>query len=276
MNCEQATASGDCTSVHPPQAPTILHRLRVPPWVTLTAGGVAFFALLRWVTLTTHNPRLIPGMVLIGALVVPVSLIAALRGKTSSSPSDVTTDKALIIALASGCLSISLAAVMEKPTITDAILPLTVVGPIEEAAKLAVIVCAVLWLVPATPRNGVVVGAACGAGFAVVETLGYVFTDYLGSGDKFTALESDLLWRSLFTPATHLAWSAILGYAVAAAASKHWAPRWTALATATYLAVAALHSAWDLYPELPIHLFFTALNLALLTVVTNCANRLQA
>ena len=95
------------------------------------------------------------------------------------------------------------------------------VGLIEEAAKLAA-----LWLVARrlpryTMRDGIVLGAAVGFGFAAFESAGYAFNALFTAGGPslLNLVETEVL-RGILTPVGHGLWTAILGgtlFGVAAA-----------------------------------------------------------
>lgn len=81
-------------------------------------------------------------------------------------------------------------------------------GPVEEVAKLI----AVLFLARGRNyryvHNGLLFGAAVGAGFAMFESAGYAFVNLLAQKD-FSAMNSNILSRAFFAPVGHVAYSAI-------------------------------------------------------------------
>jgi RsiW-degrading membrane proteinase PrsW (M82 family) len=242
-------------------------------WVLVLVGGETFYQAIRRVALHTQNSHLFPGLVLIGSLIVPVSFVTFLRSR--SARHDVTLSVALTTALAGGCFSIALAAGLEQLALDHSALSAPVVGVVEEVAKLIVTAAVLGWLVPCTARNGLLVGASCGAGFSVVETLGYVFVDYLRPDGGLRALNSDLLDRSLLAPATHLTWAALTGCALGLALPR--LRRWTSLLilVGTLLVVTAMHATWDARPGLVTYLALSATGLALLTAALSWTRSLE-
>lgn len=241
-------------------------------WLVVLVGGEAFYQVIRRVALATENPHLLPGMVLIGTLIAPVSFVTLLWGRDARH--GVTLPVGLLTGLAGACVALSLSAVVEQVALDHDLLTTPVVGVVEEATKLAVTAAVLAWLVPGTARNGLVVGAACGAGFAVTETLGYSFVDYLRPGGGLAALDGDLLERSLFSPATHLAWAALTGCAWGFAISRGWRARGVAVLVATFATVASLHAVWDASATLGAYVGLTVIALALLAGALHRTTRL--
>jgi hypothetical protein len=93
-------------------------------------------------------------------------------------------------------------------------------------------------------RDGIVLGAAVGLGFAAFETAGYSFNAmFTERGLSVTALVETELLRSVLAPVGHGLWTAILGGVL------FWGlrqGRWlTGRLVLTYLWVAFLHALWD-------------------------------
>ena len=122
------------------------------------------------------------------------------------------------------------------------------IGLIEEAVKLAT-----LWLLARrlpryTVRDGMVLGAAVGFGFAALESAGYAFTALFGSSglSLLNVVETEAL-RGILTPFGHGLWTAILGGALfaTAARSRSGRPRLRGSLIGWYLLMALLHACWD-------------------------------
>lgn len=218
-------------------------------WLIVLLAGLGLFEVIRRAVLATDNPRLLPAMVLLGALVVPASFLCLVWGEHISH--DVTPMTALTVATVGGCLSVATAAVLENVALRGDTfgargeLPLLAVGLLEEGTKLAVTVVVLLVAVPRTAVNGLLVGIATGTGFAVLETLGYVFTDYTESGGGLATMEADLFFRSVVTPATHVAWAGLAGCAFGYAAARRWRPGPLLVSVVVFGLVVVLHTLWD-------------------------------
>jgi RsiW-degrading membrane proteinase PrsW (M82 family) len=122
------------------------------------------------------------------------------------------------------------------------------VGLIEEAVKLAALWMLARHLPRYTPRDGMVLGAAVGFGFAALESAGYAFTALFGSSSLslLNLVETEAL-RGVLAPFGHGLWTAILGGALfaTAARSRHGRPRLRGSLLGWYLLMVLLHALWD-------------------------------
>jgi RsiW-degrading membrane proteinase PrsW (M82 family) len=191
------------------------------------------------------NPGLVPALLLLGAAVVPVSFVAFVAGRRLrfSVPSWLVA----LTALLSGVVGVVTAGVLEYETVRElGGLPLVLVGVIEEAAKLVVPVLVLLLLGRRTrPADGLLLGVASGAGFAVLETMGYGFVALLASRGDLGVVDGVLFDRALLSPAAHMAWTGVAAAAVWGAAARGWRPRAVLLALGAFIAVVALHALFD-------------------------------
>jgi RsiW-degrading membrane proteinase PrsW (M82 family) len=86
---------------------------------------------------------------------------------------------------------------------------------------------------------------AAGAGFAVLETMGYALVVLVGSDGDLSMVNGLLFDRGLLSPAAHMAWTGLAGAALWWAAIEHWRLRAVVRFVVVYLIVVALHAAWD-------------------------------
>jgi hypothetical protein len=120
------------------------------------------------------------------------------------------------------------------------------VGLIEEAVKLAA-----LWLLARrlpryTRRDGIVLGAAVGFGFAALESAGYAFNAlFTQRGLSLLHLVETEVLRGVLTPVGHGLWTAVLGGALFGAAAGGGRLRLGGAVGGWYLLVAVLHGLWD-------------------------------
>jgi protease PrsW len=120
------------------------------------------------------------------------------------------------------------------------------VGLIEEAVKLAA-----LWLLARrlpryTMRDGIVLGATVGFGFAALESAGYAFNAlFTTEGLSLANLVETEVLRGLLTPLGHGLWTAILGGVLFRDASRGGRLRLSGALVGWYLVVAGLHALWD-------------------------------
>jgi RsiW-degrading membrane proteinase PrsW (M82 family) len=95
------------------------------------------------------------------------------------------------------------------------------------------------------PADGLLLGVAAGAGFAVLETMGYALVALVGSGGNLSLVNGLLLDRGLLSPAAHMAWTGLAAAALWRAAAEHRRARAVLRLVGVYLLVAALHAGWD-------------------------------
>jgi protease PrsW len=234
-------------------------------WLWVLIGGViAYFAVLNALK-STGNPNFFPSLLLLGAMVVPLSVLTF----ANTSGRSVTAPIAWVVGvvLVGGVLGTLAAGMLEYDALRDLPAPsLVLVGLIEESSKLVVPVVVMFLIVARFPYAGVVIGVASGAGFAVLETMGYGFTALLEAG-SLAAVDETLLLRALLAPAGHVAWT---GVTMAAIWYIPWASkrgRAFALAFAAFIASALLHAAWDASDTTWVHVLIGGAS-ALALVVT--------
>jgi RsiW-degrading membrane proteinase PrsW (M82 family) len=214
-------------------------------WLPVLAIGTVLYELVRETLLFTGNPLFVPTLILLGAAVVPVAFVAFISGLRLSFGLGAWTVG--VTALLGGVVGVLVAGLLEFQTLRDAgYLPFVAVGLIEELAKLLV-PAAVFLLVRRNrrPADGLLLGVAVGAGFAVLETMGYGLVALVRSGGDLTVVNDLLVDRALLSPAAHMAWTGL------AAASLWWSVTGESRGRAilrvvvVYLFVAGLHAGWD-------------------------------
>lgn len=221
-------------------------RRRVPLWVRVLLGGLSLWVATVVTTFVTGNVNLVPTIILLGSFLVPVTFVVYAFGRADAV---LTAQRIFTAFLCGGVLGVLGATVLEAALLRQ---PSGVsyagVGLIEEAVKLAV-----LWLLARrlpryTARDGMVLGAAVGFGFAALESAGYAFTAlFNGSGlSLLGAVETEAL-RGIIAPFGHGLWTAILGGALfaTAARSRRGRPRLRLSLVGWYLLMSLLHALWD-------------------------------
>jgi RsiW-degrading membrane proteinase PrsW (M82 family) len=214
-------------------------------WVGTFVVGAGMYMMVIAVLADTHNPNMIPTMILLGALVVPLTFVTFAAGRSGRWLIDgLTLGGALLFG---GVIGVVVAGLLEYDTLRRlGALPMIAVGLIEEAAKLVVPVILVVF---ARRRyrsvgSGIVIGIAVGTGFAVLETMGYAFVALIQSGGNVGAAEETLLIRGLLSPAGHAAWTGLACWGLWRFAIEPSSKRLLGFVGMYALAV-ALHTAWD-------------------------------
>lgn len=153
------------------------------------------------------NINFLPGLIIIGAFAVPFATLIFFW--EMNVPQNIAFYRIIYMVLIGGILSM-LAALVFFNLVKHIINPITI-GIVEELAK----TITVIWFVRNHKYryilNGLLVGAAVGAGFAAFETAGYALRSLL-TGD-FPSLYSTIFWRSILSPGGHVAWAALSGAA---------------------------------------------------------------
>ena len=159
------------------------------------------------------NLNFLPAMIMLGAFAVPVTILIFFFEINLFK--NIPFYKVMKYFILGGALSLLLA-ILYFDIITVGELDYMgalMVGLIEEAAK-AVIVA--LFLFKSKKSNyildGLLIGAAVGAGFAAFETAGYILKYGLSGGDA--AMIQIIKLRGFLAPGGHVAWTAIEGAAL--------------------------------------------------------------
>jgi RsiW-degrading membrane proteinase PrsW (M82 family) len=205
--------------------------------------GLVLWVLTVIVTFLTGNPNLIPTIVLLGSFLVPVSFVAWAYTRRHSG--EVTAELLFSTFVTGGILGVLAASVLESYLLHPSPGLFLGVGLIEEAAKLGALAFLTRRLAHKYARDGLILGAAVGFGFAAFESAGYAFTAlFTEQGLSLITLVQTELLRGLLTPVGHGLWTAILGGVLFSASGReHFALTWRLLWT--YLGVSVLHALWD-------------------------------
>ena len=214
-------------------------------WVAVLVVGTMLFVAEERTLVGTQNPNLVPSAILLGASIVPLAFLAFVYGRRL--PYSVPGPAVAASAFLGGVIGTIVAATLEFDVLRDlGGLPMVFVGLIEETSKL--LVPLVLLVVLRTHRSradGLLIGVACGAGFAALETMGYAFTTLIKSQGSITATVDILLLRGFLSPAGHMAWTGIAATALYTAAASGWRRRRVAEFAVAFLVAVALHALWD-------------------------------
>ncbi|CAM5569919.1 hypothetical protein GCM10010345_66870 [Streptomyces canarius] len=238
-------------------------------WLAVLLVGLLLFWLIHSALVSTENPNLVPALIFFGAALVPAAFVTFVAGRRLDF--GVGTGVVGATALAGGAIGVTTAGFLEYRTLLLMdFLPMAAVGLIEEAAKLIVPLLLLLVIRDRHPGDGLLIGVASGAGFAVFETMGYAFVELINSGGNLHAVDDLLVLRGLLSPAAHMAWTGLTAAALwsAAAAQRN---RKAAIAkfVLVYAVAVGLHTAWDSFNSDTAYVIVAALSLSFLIYATH-------
>ncbi len=201
------------------------------PWAFFRAMGVSLicYFIFRHMWNEYQNTKIIPGLMLVGSFAIPVSTLIFFF--ETNVLKNVSAYQVLKLFMVGGVLSLLFTLYLgDKIKINISWLGgASSAGPVEEPAKLLA-----LFLIIYSSRykytlNGLLFGAAVGAGFAAFESAGYAFGSYsegniLGVqyyGNQSTGnivgvdqMVNNIEQRGFLAPFCHVVWTAIVGAAL--------------------------------------------------------------
>jgi len=206
------------------------------------------------VTYATANVLLIPTLVLLGSFLVPVTFVAWAFDRARTE--EITTQLLFQMFVVGGVLGVLAASLAESYLLRPSWWMFFGVGVIEEAAKLLALAFCARQLQTRTLRDGAVLGATVGLGFAAFESAGYALVaSFTVHGLSLVDLVSTELLRGLLTPFGHAVWTAITGALLFSGSGRH---RFvvTGRLVAGFIGVSILHGLWDSMDNIAIMLTY--------------------
>src|SRR5438105_5398189 len=149
----------------------------VPNWKTLFFTGLVLWLASVVVTGLTENLNMIPTVILLGSFLVPATAVVWYLDHYQSAELDPW--RVFSAFLVGGVLGVLAASILEAWLLSDGLLVYLGVGFLEELAKLIALLIVARGMTRRTVRDGVVLGAAVGLGFAALESSGYAFSALL-------------------------------------------------------------------------------------------------
>ena len=219
------------------------------PWiwsrVLLLFVAVTFGFIVIWEGF--GNPYALPSIIFIGSLAVPLSVLVFFF--ETNAPRNITIIDTVKMFFVGGVLSLLVALPLFDvfPAEAGSFVPSLFVGLVEEMAKIVVIA---LFMFAHKGKNyilnGLLIGAAVGAGFAAFESAGYAF--YCLIDDSYSLSMEVIVGRAVLAIGGHVAWAAAEGAALALCeheggfkASQLFNPKFVIVAVLCI----ALHGIWD-------------------------------
>jgi RsiW-degrading membrane proteinase PrsW (M82 family) len=216
--------------------------------------GLALWIVSLMVTLLTANANLVPSLILLGSFVIPVTFVAWAFERWRDE--HVTAELIVSAFILGGLLGVLGASILETYLLDPSPLLFLGVGLIEEAAKAGALMFVARRLSRRHARDGFVLGAAVGFGFAAFETAGYAFNAVLTlRGLSLSALVQTELTRGVLTPFGHGLWTAVIG-GVLFYEARGGRFRYTLPFVLTYLWVSVVHALWDYSHSIALALTF--------------------
>ncbi|WP_407267769.1 PrsW family glutamic-type intramembrane protease [Radiobacillus sp. PE A8.2] len=172
----------------------------------------ATYILLYICVYTFQNSNAIPGLMMIGSFLVPFSLLIFFW--ETNAPRNISIYEVVKMLFIGGTSSLVITLLLYSflPVFELGYLAAITVGIVEEVGKLMIIAYFVNRLNTSFILNGLLIGAAIGAGFAAFESAGYAFNFGLLYGNE--AMISIIFNRAWMSIGTHVIWSAIAGAAL--------------------------------------------------------------
>ncbi len=194
-----------------------------------------------------ENTNLLPGLIFIGTFMMPLAtLIFYLE---VNAPRNVSIFLVLLMLFIGGVTSLLVTLILSQPLeFLYKTFGAAAAAIIEEPAKILIVVLVLgkyvrfKWIL-----NGLLLGAAVGAGFGAFESAGYAFNAYLHRGDVDDTVDSIVL-RGLLAPFMHVVWTANAAAALwMVKGDKPFA--WNMLGSGKFLRILALsiitHFIWN-------------------------------
>jgi protease PrsW len=234
-------------AVRPPQpaAPAYEHiRLSKSLWKYVLLGGTVIWLFAALVTGITQDDILAPTVILVGSCLVPVTVVAFVLSLRPEGY--LTTSEVVFGFLAAGTVAVITTALAETYLLPEAAGTFLGVGVIEETGKGLVLLGVAHTVHHREPRDGMLLGAVVGAGFASFESAGYALHTMLDHLDENTIadiLETEAL-RGVLAPFGHITWTALVGGALFAS-SRGGRFHLTRRLAVTFAGVIVLHALWD-------------------------------
>ncbi len=216
-------------------------------WGVLLIGLVLWIATVG-VAFLTRNVIMLPTIVLLGSFLVPVTAVV---WYLDHDPSEVLTPRRVLAAFViAGVVGVMAASLLEFWLLRTGLSWGNLgVGLIEELVK-GVAIVFVAWRLHAFRiRDGIVLGATVGFGFAALESSGYALASLVVVHGQqvilsLTSVVIIELIRGVLAPFGHGLWSAVLGGVIFhSARSGHLRLTWGVLGA--YLGVSILHAVFD-------------------------------
>ena len=183
------------------------------PWMFmrgLVGSAVVYFLFVcawEWF----RNPNLIPGLIMTGAMAIPLATLAFFFEMNARR--NASLYRVLKLVLLGGIISLIFSLVLfSLPLENLGWMGASIAGLVEEPGKLLALLVVARSAKYRYKLNGLLFGACVGTGFAVFESMGYAFRILLSEG--MSEMNTNILMRGFLSPFGHIVWTAICGAAM--------------------------------------------------------------
>jgi protease PrsW len=211
---------------------------------TFIAGALLWGAVAAAIALT-DNTIFAPNLILLGTFLVPVCTVLFVLARPREA--HLTVETLVLGFLAGGTAGVVLTGTTEVYVLPDVVGTNAAIGLIEEGGKALILLGVATFVRVRVPRDGMVLGATVGAGFAAFESAGYALGAMIQYSDNhplINVLQTEAT-RAVLAPFGHITWTAILGGAIFASAWASGRFRLDRRVVWTFLGVVTLHALWD-------------------------------
>lgn len=222
-------------------------RFRRDFWLKLLMTGTVMYIATLKVLQYTGNTHLVTTLVFIGNFLVPVSFVSFFYERRGIFSVSMTATALCFIY--GGILGTITATLVEPFFITSLTFSSSfLVGLIEELAKIIGVIIIARRRRYNSYKDGIILGAAAGMGFAAFESTGYAFAAFLQSGGSLSYTVLITLLRGVTAPVGHGTWTAIFSGVLLneSVAGRFYINQRVITA---YLTVSVLHGLWNGLPQ---------------------------
>lgn len=182
------------------------------PWLYSRVFAVlaTTFALLLICTWVFQNALSIPGLIFIGAMMMPFTLLVLFW--ETNIPRNLSIFELVKMFFVGGVASLVFTLTIFSFVSAGElnIIGAIIVGIVEEIGKLVAVAIFIRRYKSKYILNGILIGAAIGAGFAAFESAGYA----LVFGEDFGGIFENIILRGLLAAGGHIVWAAMSGAAI--------------------------------------------------------------
>ena len=173
-------------------------------WWLVLIVGCAVWLVAAVVTALTDDVILVPTILVLGSFLIPATVVMFALSRAGEGY--LTGEVLLMGFLAGGTVGVVASALTETYLLPSAQGTFIVVGLVEESAKGLVLLAVAHQVRIRRPRDGMILGATVGAGFAAFESAGYAmraFIDHADDNPVLSVVQTEA-FRAILSPFMHI------------------------------------------------------------------------